>query len=216
MIAGAADQIVQAGALPAEDENAVAGEVELVVVGCASFVEADNPEILPLELFKSTNKIDDAGNAQMFGSSGAGFHGNGAERRGTALGQYNTIHSCSVGYAEKRAKILWVFHTIQSKQEPGFAGSGRRVGRKQVFNCKCLLPVDKCDDALVRDVLGGQGKLFARLLADTNAELAAECDELFEAAIVAFGSDKNVVKAATSGLESFFHRMQPVENFHEG
>jgi hypothetical protein len=25
-----------------------------------------------------------------------------------------------------------------------------------------------------------------------------------------------VVKAATSGLQSFFHRMQSVENFHEG
>jgi hypothetical protein len=25
-----------------------------------------------------------------------------------------------------------------------------------------------------------------------------------------------VVKAATSGFQSFFHRMQTVENFHEG
>jgi hypothetical protein len=46
--------------------------------------------------------------------------------------------------------------------------------------------------------------------------LAAERNELLEAGIVAFGGDKDVVKAATPGLESFFHRMQAVENFHEG
>jgi hypothetical protein len=46
--------------------------------------------------------------------------------------------------------------------------------------------------------------------------LAAERNELFEAGIVAFSGDEDVVKAATPGLESFFHRMQPVENFHEG
>jgi len=33
---------------------------------------------------------------------------------------------------------------------------------------------------------------------------------------VALGGDQDVVKAATSGLQSFFHRMQSVENFHEG
>ena len=45
MVAGAADEVVQARALAAEDENAVAGQVELVVVGCAALVETDDPEI---------------------------------------------------------------------------------------------------------------------------------------------------------------------------
>jgi pheromone shutdown protein TraB len=76
--------------------------------------------------------------------------------------------------------------------------------------------VNECDDALVGDVLSGLCEALARLLADTNTLLTAERDELFEARIVAFRSDENVIKAATSGFESFFHRMQAVENFHEG
>ena len=216
MIAGAADQVVQAGALPAEDENAVAGEVELVVIGCATLVETDNPEILALELFKGADEIDDAGNAEMLGCAGTGFDGNGAEGCGTALGKNDAVDACSVGYAEKCAQSLRVFHAVQREQEPGCAGSGGGVGRKQVFNGKRLLPVNVCYDTLMGNVLGGQGELLARLLADTNAMLAAERNELFETGIVAFSGDEDVVKAAASGLESFFHRMQAVENFHEG
>ena len=50
MVAGAADEVVKTGALAAEDENAVAGEVELVVVGGAAFVETDDPDVLLLQL----------------------------------------------------------------------------------------------------------------------------------------------------------------------
>ncbi len=46
VVAGAADQVVEAGAFAAEDEDTVAGEVELVVVGGAAFVEADDPDVL--------------------------------------------------------------------------------------------------------------------------------------------------------------------------
>jgi hypothetical protein len=43
MVAGAADEIVEAGAFAAKDEDAVACEVELVVVGGSPLVEADDP-----------------------------------------------------------------------------------------------------------------------------------------------------------------------------
>ncbi len=49
MVAGAADEVVKACAFPAKDEDAVAGEVETVVVGrSAALVQTDNPEILAL------------------------------------------------------------------------------------------------------------------------------------------------------------------------
>lgn len=48
MIAGAPDQIVKTFAFASEDEDAVAGEIELVVILLATFVEADDPEILLL------------------------------------------------------------------------------------------------------------------------------------------------------------------------
>jgi hypothetical protein len=76
--------------------------------------------------------------------------------------------------------------------------------------------VDEGDDTLMRDVFGNKCELLTRLLTDTDAKLAAESDELFDSGIVALGGDQDVVKAATSGLQSFFHRMQSVENFHEG
>ena len=44
MIAGALDQIVQSRTLAAEHQHQVTGQVELVVVGCAAFVESDDPE----------------------------------------------------------------------------------------------------------------------------------------------------------------------------
>ena len=50
VVAGAADEIVEAGAFAAEDEDAVAGKVELVVVGRTAFVEADDPDVLLLQL----------------------------------------------------------------------------------------------------------------------------------------------------------------------
>jgi hypothetical protein len=42
---------MEARAFATEDEDAVAREVEAIVVGCASFVETDDPEIPALELF---------------------------------------------------------------------------------------------------------------------------------------------------------------------
>ena len=56
--------------------------------------------------------------------------------------------------------------------------------------------------------------MLARLLEDADAGLAALGDEPFEAGVVALAGDEHVVKAALAGLESFFHRMQAVENFH--
>ena len=46
MVAGAADKIVQSGAFAAKHQNAVASEVELVVVRGAALVESNDPDIL--------------------------------------------------------------------------------------------------------------------------------------------------------------------------
>ncbi len=99
VVAGAADEIVEAGALATEDEDATAGEVELVVVGGATLVEADDPEIAFFELFEGADEVDDAGDAEVFGSAGAGFDGGWAERSGTALGEDDAVDACAVGNA---------------------------------------------------------------------------------------------------------------------
>jgi hypothetical protein len=117
VIAGAANEIVEAGAFAAKDENAIAGEVELVVIGCATFVEADDPEVLPLEFFESADEVDDTGDAEVFGGPGAGFNGHGTERGGTALGENDSVDAGSVGNAKERAKILRVFYAVEGQQQ---------------------------------------------------------------------------------------------------
>ena len=79
VVAGAADEVVEARALAAKDENAVAGEVELVVIGLAALVETDDPDVLFFQFFEGADEVDYAGDAQVFGCAGAGLDGDGAQ-----------------------------------------------------------------------------------------------------------------------------------------
>ena len=152
MIAGAAYEVVEPCAFAAEDEDAVAGEVELVVIGCATFVETDDPEIPALEIFESAHQIDDAGDAQMLCGAGTGLDGDRAKGRGAALGEHDAIDAGAVGYAEKSAEVLRIFNAVEGEQrraKPGCCG----IGREQIFNCERCLPMNEGDDPLMRDVL---------------------------------------------------------------
>ena len=128
MVAGAADEIVEARALAAEDEDAVAGEVELVVVGCAALVESDDPEIAILELFEGADEVDDAGDAEMLGCSRAGFDGDGAEGRGAALGEDDAIDACAVGTRRSAPRFCGSSTPSRARtrrRAPGLMGSKR-------------------------------------------------------------------------------------------
>ena len=130
VVAGAANQVVETRSLATEDKDAIASEVEVVVIGSTLLVEADDPEIPALELFEGADKVNDTGDAQVLGGPGTGFHGNRAERGGTALGKNDAVDACAVGYAEQRAEILRIFDAVKSQQQasrPGrFAGSGTK------------------------------------------------------------------------------------------
>ena len=119
MIAGAADEIVQACAFAAEDDDEIAGEIELVVGGGAAFVETDDPEITALEFFEGSNEVDDAGDAEMLGGSGTGFDGGGAEWSGAALGEEDAVDTRAIGDAKKSAEILRVFNAVEREEEAG-------------------------------------------------------------------------------------------------
>jgi hypothetical protein len=215
VIAGAADKIVKAGAFSAKNENAVAGEIELVVVAGAAFVETDDPEIVALELFKGADEIDDAGDAEVLGSSGAGLDGGGAKWCGPAFGEQDAVDAGAIGDTKKRAEILRVFYAVECEEETSgrFDGGGR--GLEEVLESEKFLRADKCNDALVGGGIGGEGKLLARPLKDADACVAALGDEAGEAVVVALTGNENVIEATAPGLESFRDRMQAVENFHE-
>jgi len=128
MIAGAANEIVEAGAFAAEDDDEIAGEIELVVSGRAALgnsrIQADNPEIATLELFEGSNEVDDTGDAEVLGGSGAGFDGSRAERSGAALGEEDAIDAGAIGDAKKRTEVLRIFNTVEREEETcgGIAG----------------------------------------------------------------------------------------------
>jgi hypothetical protein len=106
---------------------------------------------------------------------------------------------------------LRVFDAIESEEQ---AGRVRLQWREEVFDGEKFLRVDQGHYALVSGSLGELGQLLAGLRADAHAGRAAEGDETGDAGIFTLAGHENVVKAAAAGLERFFDRMQPVENFH--
>ena len=213
MVAGAADQVVEAGSLAPKNEDEVAGEVEPIVVGGSALFEADDPEILALEVFECADEVDDAGDAEVFGGAGAGLDGDRAQRGGAALGEDHSVDAGAVGDAEERAEVLRIFDAIEGKDEAGGAGDGRRGG-EEVLDGEGFLGADESYDALVGGGSGDMGQVLAGLLEDADSVFAALSDEFFKAEVVAFASHQHVVEAPPAGLEGLFHRMQAVENFH--
>lgn len=217
VVAGLADEVVQACAFPAEDENAVAGEVELVVVGRTALVETDNPQILPFEVFEGADQINDASDAEVLGSSGAGFDGDWAQGRGAALGEDDAVDAGAVGYAEQSAEVLRVFDAVEGEQQTVRACfCGGWAGREQVFDGEEFLRADQGDYTLVSGSFGQLSELVAGFLADADAGLTEGGYEVFEALVFAFAGYKHVVEASPAGLERLFHRVHAVQNFHEG
>jgi hypothetical protein len=216
VIAGAADKIVKARALAAEDDNQVAGEVKPVVVDGTALVEADDPEVAALEVLEGADEIDDARDAQVLGGARAGFDGRRAQGRGAALGEEDAVDSGAIGNAEQSAEVLRIFDAIESEDEAGGGGVARGGGgREEIFESEELLRADKSDDALVSGGVGGEGELLARLLKDADTGLAALGDEAVETIIPALAGDEDAIESAAAGLHSFLDRVQSVENFHK-
>ena len=175
MIAGAADERVEAGTLAAEDDDQIAGKVEPVVVNGAALVETDDPEVVALELFEGADEVDDARDAEVLRSAGAGFDSRWAEGRGAALGEENAVDAGAIGNAEERAEVLRVLDAVEGEDEAwGFACGG--IWRQEVFEGEKFLRTDDRHDALVGGSFGGEGELLAGLLADANAGISAQCD----------------------------------------
>ena len=223
MIAGAANEIVESRAFTAEHDDEIAGEVELVVSCQAALsnsrVQADDPEVVFLQLLKGADEVDNACDAKVLGGPGAGLHSGGAQWSRAAFGEKDAFDSCAICDAKKSAEVLWVFNAIDREDEArGFAGGrfiGRGIGLEKVLDGEEFLRADERDYALMCGCISSEGELLARFLADPNACVATLGDDPVKTVVVALARDEHVVKAAAAGLESFRHRMQAVENFHE-
>ena len=188
MVAGSADKFVQPRTFASKDKNAVASEIELVVVGGPALVEADDPEILLFEFFESTNEVDDARDPEVLGGTRTGFYRYRTDGSRTPLSEDDAVNAGSVGNAKKCPQILRVFHAIECQQQPRSRSAGfRGDGAKRSSIGESLLRANESDDALVCGGAGEMRELLARFLANADPRLAALGDETSKAFVMAFG-----------------------------
>jgi hypothetical protein len=217
VVAGASHQVVQASAFAAEDEDAVAGEVEAIVISFAPLIQADDPEILALEFFKGAHEVYDSSDAKMLCRAGARLYGHGTERRRPALGKYDAIHSRTIGNSQKRAKVLRVFNTVEGKHQPGLWSTSGRVSRlEQIFNSKEFLRANEGNNSLVRGCFCHHRELIPAFLADPHSSLATLGYEAIKARVMALVGHDHVIEAAASGFQRFLNGMQAIQDIHEG
>jgi hypothetical protein len=215
VIAGAFDELVEAGAFAAEDEAGVLAEVEVGVVGCAALVEANDPDVALLHGFEGAGEVDDLSDADVFGGPGGGFGNGGREWRGAALGEEDAVDACTVGRAEERAEIVGVFNAVECEEETVAGGADGCV--EEVFESKEFAFAEEGDDALVVVGAGVAGELVAGLGGDADTGGAGGLEDALEprvAAGFALAGDADVVDLSRSGAESLFDRVEAVQNIH--
>ena len=215
VIAGAFDELVEAGAFAAEDEAGVLAEVEVGVVGCAAFVQADDPDVALFHGFEGAGEVDDFGDADMLGCPGGGLGDGSGEWCGAALGEEDAVDACAVGGAEERAEVVGVFDAVECQEEAITGGADGCV--EEVFEREEFAFAEEGDDALVVVGAGVAGELVAGFRRDTDAGGAGGFEDAFEtrvAAGFALAGDADVVDLSCSGAESLFDGVEAVQNIH--
>jgi hypothetical protein len=211
MVAGLFDEIVEAGAFAAEDENAVGLEVEVGVVGGAALVEAEDPDVLLLHLLERADEVGDAGYADVLGGSGGGLGYGAGDGGGAALGEDDSVYSGSVGGAEEGSEVVGIFYAVEGEEEAVLAVL---FGGEEVFDGEELALADDGEDALMGVGAGEAGELVAGLDGDADVGGAAEFDDTLEAFVSAFAGDADVIELAGTGADGLLDGMEAVQNFH--
>jgi len=118
VVAGFFDEVVEACAFAAKDEDAVGGaEVEVGVIGGAAFVEAQDPDVFLLHLLEGADEVGDACDADVLGGSGGGFSDGSGDGGGAALGDDDAVDAGTVGGAEEGTEVVGIFDPVEGKEE---------------------------------------------------------------------------------------------------
>ena len=215
MVAGFFDEVVEACAFAAEDEDGVGGEVVVGVVGGSALVESDDPNVGFLHLLEGADEVGDAGDADVFGGSGGGLGDGGGDGGGAALGEEDAVDSGAVGSADECSEVVRVFEAVKSEEEARVVRQGQ-----EVFEGEELAFADHGEDALVGVGAGEAGELVAGFEGDTDFGGPGEGDDGLKAGVrlsvgsVTFPSYRDVVKLAGAGADGLLDGMEAVENFH--
>ena len=212
MIAGLFDEVVEAGSLAAEDEDAVGAEVEVHVVGGAALVEAEDPDVFLLELFERADEVGDAGYADVLGGSGGGLGDGAGDGGGAAFGEDDAVDTGSVGGAEEGAEVVGIFDAVEGEKKIVLAVG---FGCEEVLDGEKLALADDGEDSLVGVGACEAGELVAGLDGDANFGGSAEFDEAFEAVVAAFAGYADVIELAGAGADGLLDWVEAVENFHD-
>jgi hypothetical protein len=151
--------------------------------------------VLLLHLFKGTNKVCDPSNPNMLGSASGCLCHRRSDRRRPSLRQNNSINSGSIGGPQQGPQIVWVFHSIESKEEPMLS-----VGRwsEQVLDSQeSPLPNDR-QHTLMRIRSGKPRELVPGFNRYADPGGPAECDQLFQAIVSTFAGHADMVKLSGS------------------
>ena len=220
MVAGLFDQIVQAGALASEDEDAIGAEVEGGVVRRAALVEAEDPDVGLLHLLEGADEVGDARDSDVLGGAGGGLGDGRRHWRSPALGQDDSVDASAIGGAQKSAEIVWVLNAVECEEE-AVGGCGRvargffcGLGREEVFDGEEGPLADQGDGPLVGVGAGEAGELVSGFEGDADAGVAAELGEALQAGVAALAGQQDAVQPARAGADRLLDRVQAVKNFH--
>jgi hypothetical protein len=181
---------VQAGAFAAEDEDTVAAEVVLGVVGGAALVESKDPDVILLHLLERPDQVGNAGDANVLGGSGGGFGYGCGDWGGAALGEDDAIDTGAVGGSEQGSEVMGVLNAVEGEEEPVMSGFG---GGQKVLDSEELTFADDGKHTLVGIGAGEAGELVPGFEGDADTGFSAEFDESFEPVVPAFASHADVV-----------------------
>ena len=196
----------------AQHQNTVAGQVKLVIVRCTPFIEADNPEILPLQFLESPYQVDHSGDAKVLGGSRAGLYrhrAQGAERRSVRMTPSTPAPSATRSRAPR----------FCGSSTPSRASSNRPAVDPGAGSNRSSMARNSCARTMATDPLVGScsrhvRQLISRFLPDPNTGLPAFGDQPRHAFIVAFAGDDDMVESSPARAQRLFHRVNAVQDFH--
>jgi len=211
VVAGFFDEIVEAGAFTAENEDAVGVEVEVGVVGGAALVEAEDPDVLLLHLFERTDEIGDAGDADVFGGASGGLGYRGGDGGGAALGEDDAVYADAVGCAEEGSEVMRVLDAVEGEEEAVLVVL---LWGQEVFDPEEFSLANDGQDALMGIGAGEPGELVAGFHGYADASGAAEFDESLESFVSTLAGDAYMIELARTGTDGLLDRVETVKNFH--
>jgi RNA polymerase sigma-70 factor, ECF subfamily len=208
VVAGAANQIMEAGAFTSEDNYGVGREVVLVVILRASFVESDAPDVALFQRLKGPDHIHDSRDAQVLCRAGRRLYSDRAEGGRAAFRKQNPVYSSGLGGAQQGAQVLRVFDTVEREDQTSLGTI------EEVFETQKLALADDRHHSLMIGGARQPSQGFPGLLTRFDAGLPAKLKDPGEPLVVALASKANVFDGPRAGSQRFFHRVQAVEEFH--